>query len=83
MIIIFNRKELLITLDMNRKSNVRDILAENGIEYAIKVTNLQRAFRNRSNRGRSGSFGINQKYIYEYKVYVRKDDYEKAVLLIQ
>ena len=32
MITIFNRKELLITMDMNRQFNVRDILSAKGIE---------------------------------------------------
>ena len=33
MITIFNRKELLVTFDMKRQGNVRDILSANGIDY--------------------------------------------------
>lgn len=82
MITIFNRKELLITMDMNRQSNVRDILSANGIEYTVKVTNLQSATVVGSHRGKFGNLGINQNYSYEYKIYVRRKDYEHALRLI-
>ncbi|MBQ2888557.1 MAG: hypothetical protein IJE29_06550 [Firmicutes bacterium] len=83
MITIFNRKELLITMDMNYLSNVRDILSANGIEYTVKVTNLQSASAIDSNRARVGSFGINQNYSYEYKIYVHKKDYDNALRSIR
>ena len=60
MITIFNRKELLITMDMNQQSNVRNILSANGIDYTTKVTNLQSPSVFENKRGRYGSFGINQ-----------------------
>ena len=82
MITFFNRKELLITVDMSRRSNVCDILSDNGIDYKIKVTNLQSASAFSSMRGRRGSFGINQNYSYEYKVYVHRKDYDYALKLI-
>jgi len=82
MITIFNRKELLITMDMSRQLNVRDILSANGIDYTIKVTNLQSASAVGNMRGRFGSFGINQDYSYEYKIYVHKQDYDYALKLI-
>ena len=82
MITVFNRKELLITMDMSRQSNVRDILSANGIDYTIKVTNLQSASAVGNMRGRFGSFGINQDYSYEYKIYVHKQDYDYALKLI-
>ena len=83
MITIFNRKELFITIDMSRQSNVRDILSANGVEYTVKVTNLQSASVIGSNRGRVGNFGINQNYSYEYKIYVHKKDYDNALRLIR
>ena len=82
MITIFNRKELLVTMDMNKQANVRDILSSNGIPYEIKTTNLQSSQAVGSRRGRYGSFGVNQKFSYEYKIYVHKNDYDKAVGLI-
>ena len=83
MITIFNRKELLITMDMSRQSNARDILSANGIDYTIKVTNLQSASAVGNMRGRFGSFGINQNYSYEYKIYVHRKDYDYALKLIR
>ncbi len=82
MITIFNRKELLVTLDMARQSEVRNILADNGIKYSLKVVNLQGAYVVGSRRSRVGSYGVNQKFSYEYKFYVHKRDYENALHLI-
>lgn len=82
MITIFNRKELLITMDMNRQSEVRTVLSDNRINYTVKVTNLQSASVVGSSRGRVGGFGINQNYSYEYKIYVHKKDYDTALRLI-
>ena len=83
MITIFNRKELIITTDMKRQSGIRNILANNNIDYVIKTTNLQNAPVVGANRGRTGSFGINQDYSYEYKIFVHKKDYGRAKLLIR
>lgn len=83
MITIFNRKELLMTVDMNRQANVRDVLSANGIACSVKVTNLQSASAVGSSRGRTGNFGINQTYAYEYKIYVHKKDYDAALRLIR
>ena len=78
MITIFNRKELFITTDMNYQAKLREILAARGIDYAVKVKNLQGAY----SRARGGSFGINHDAAYEYKIYVRKKDYDKALTAI-
>ena len=83
MITIFNRKELIITMEMKRQSEVRDILSQNGIDYTVKTTNLQATAVVGSQRGRTGNFGINQDYSYEYKIYVHKKDFERAVSLIR
>ena len=83
MITIFNRKELLVTMDINRQSNIRDVLSANRIDYKIKVTNLQSPSLFESKRGRFGSFGINQNYSYEYKIYVNRKDYDYAFNLIR
>ncbi len=83
MITLFDRKELLNTIDMKHQSIIRDILSANGINYKIKVTNLQSAPVIGSGRGRVGSFGINQAYSYEYKIFVHRKDYDKALSLIK
>jgi 3-phosphoglycerate kinase len=81
-ITIFNRKELLITMDFNKQADVREILSANKIPYVFKTTNLQSSQVIGSHRGRIGNFGINQDYSYEYKIYVHKNDYDKAWHLI-
>ena len=83
MITIFTRKELLVTLDMKRQSDVRDILSANGVKYAVKVTNRQNAAVLGSSRARTGSFGTNTNLSYEYKIYVHKKDYDNAMRLIR
>ena len=79
MITVFNRKELIITMEMNRQAKVRDILSQNGVDYTVKTTNLEAAPILGNRRARTGSFGINPDFSYEYKIYVHKKDYEKAV----
>ena len=83
MLTIFNRKELLITLDMNRQATVRDILAANGISYTVKVTNRQNTSAIGRSRASVGSFGMNADLAYEYKIYVHKKDYDLALRLIR
>ena len=52
-------------------------------DYKVTITNLQSAPLFGSARGRVGSFGINQDYSYEYKIYVHKKDFEQAAYLLQ
>ena len=82
-ITIFNRKELIITMDMSRQANVRDILSQNGIDYTVKTISPEAAPILGSRRGHTGSFGINTNYSYEYKIYVHKKDFEKAVSVLK
>lgn len=82
MITMFNRKELLITMSMEVQSKVREILSANGIDYFIKTKNLQASPWYSNNRGHTGTAFINADYSYEYKIYIRKEDYEKAIHLI-
>ena len=74
MLTIFNRKELITTMD----------LSANGIAYTVRTENLQgsSALGGRS-RGSSGSFGVDPNYSYEYHIYVHKNDYENALRLIR
>lgn len=70
-------------MDMKKQAEVRGILDVNGIEHIVKTTNLQSSSVVGSHRGLTGSFGVNQDYSYEYKIYVHKNDYDKAVSLIR
>lgn len=77
MITIFNRKEVFITYDSNEQLRIRNILRDNNIEHFTKCKG-----RNDWNRGRTGSFGIDMSCNYEYKIFVKRSDYVKAVLAI-
>ena len=85
MLTIFNRKELITTMDMQRQANIRSVLSANGIAYTVRTENLQgsSAFGGRSRRERRGSFGVDPNYSYEYHIYVHKNDYENALRLIR
>ena len=83
MITVFNRKELLITFDMKRQADVCKKLSAKGIDYTVKTTNLQSSAPAGVQRARTGNYGIDEKYSYEYKIYVRKGDYDRASSLIR
>ena len=78
MITIFNRKELLLTQDMEECARARDILAENGIEYDYKVANLE----GRMGGNEVGLFGFGHDHLFVYKIYVKEKDLDEAVYLI-
>jgi len=69
---LFNRREITITRDMNEMNRVTGCLASNSIRYRV-ITNSM------TNPGRShGIPNIRADAAYETRIYVHKDDYEKA-----
>ena len=76
MIHLFNRKELLLTSSMERQARVRDVLAANGIPYRVKTSS-------NISRSRGVMPGMRMDMLYQYRIYVKKDDYEKAQYLIR
>ena len=84
MVTVFNRKELLITYDMTKQNEIRTILRDNKIKYDVKVKNLlSPSPMHVGARAHAGSHGIDLMKSYEYKIYVKKADYEKAKKLIR
>ena len=84
MITVFNRRELLTTFSMDEQNRVRDILAQNGIDYRVKTvcpTARATAFGG-SDRARTGSFGVDSQSAWQYYIYVHKKDYDRARSLI-
>lgn len=81
MITIFNRRELIITRSMEEQIRVRNKLNECGIDYRIK-TNRGHSRSFASERAYTGSLGERQDAMYEYRIFVKKEDYEKARRLI-
>ena len=84
MLTIFNRRELLTTCSMKEQNRVRDILAQNGIDYRVKAVNpsARSPFAGTSGRSRRGSLGINMDCAYQYYIYVHKKDYARAQALL-
>jgi len=69
MITFLNRKQLLLTYDMSIQTKVRDVLTNNHVEYKINPIKLGYVSARSSEA--------------EYKVYVKKTDYEKAKYLVR
>ena len=83
MINIFNRKELLITYDSKEQSEVRTILRDHKIKYNVNVNNLlSPSIFSTSGRTYVGSRDTDLTKSYEYKIYVKKSDYEEAIALL-
>ena len=84
MITIFNRKELCITFDFKEQARIRDVLTFNNIDFIIKTINrMSPSPMAAGSRARTGTFGQDTRTMYEYKIYVHKNDYEEAVHLIR
>lgn len=77
MITVFNRKELCITHNLQQQGQIRQTLAAAGIPYKI-VTNSISGLRSR----RGGTLGMNTDFLYQYKIYVHKRNYSRALNLI-
>lgn len=70
MITIFNRRELISTFDIDEQARIRSILAHNDIDYTVKTVDI-----NRDNH-------FDHRNQYEYIIYVKKDDLDEAICLI-
>lgn len=83
MITIFNRKELLITYDMKKQVEVCNLLDQFKIPYSLHVINRKSPSPfNAGSRVRTGTFGENLQLEYQYTIFVKKVDYEKADAII-
>lgn len=82
MISIFNRRELVSTFDLKRKSNVCDSLDSNNIDYYIKVINRNSPSAFSDTRVRMGTLGQNLDLSYEYIIYVKKKEFQRAKQVI-
>ncbi len=84
MLTIFNRRELTITYDLARQAEVRERLVQNGIQYTVRVINRKSSSPFAAGmRARTGTFGEKLQLEYQYIIYVRKSDYEKAAAIIR
>lgn len=82
MITLFNRKELIVTLSMEVQAQVRSKLQEQGIDYSIKTINRKSPSAFSDTRARTGTFCENLAVEYEYVIYVKKEDYDRAAAVV-
>ncbi|MBQ7759010.1 hypothetical protein [Anaerotignum sp.] len=80
MITILNRKELLCTFDMKKQAEVRDILWKFDISYEVRVSDRADVFMGGRMTGGSSEIPEHQA---EYLIYVKKEDYDRAMFLVQ
>ena len=75
----FLKKELLITYDVKRYTQAAQKLKANGIKFSTKA----KYTGSRGWRGSVlGTVGENAQYQTEYKIFVKKQDYEQALFVI-
>ena len=79
---IFNRRELLMTYDLQRVNDLRELLRANRIDYFVKVSGPRSATSIGASRTRIYSFGHNRSPD-RYTVYVHKADWEYAMHLLR
>ena len=81
MITLFNRKELLCTFDMKKQAEVRDILWKFDISYEVRVSDRADFFVGSTMDMNHPSHTPEHQTLY--LIYVKKEDYEKAMFLVQ
>ena len=75
----FLKKELLITYDIRKYGEAVQALKDHGIKFFTKSAYVG----SRGWRGSVlGTVGENAQYQTEYKIFVRKQDYEQALFII-
>lgn len=82
MLNFFNRKELFCTFDMQKQAEVRDILWKYDISYEVRVSDRADFFVG-GRMTADGSSSREPEHQTEYLIYVKKEDYERALFLVQ
>ena len=74
MISIFTRRELVVLASQEKLSRVREALSAAGIRSAVRIRGGARG----AERARSGITGVQPDALYQYTVYVYRNDFERA-----
>ena len=82
MITFFNRRELIITGDLRKVNDIRELLTVNRIEYLVKDFNQRTANSIGAGRARTSTVTLGRKQQH-YVIYVHKDDLEYAEYLLR
>lgn len=80
MITVFNRQEILLTREQTEYDDAREKLRGAGIDYQARCRDMLRGRGDRSGRS---VIGLKQDYLYEFVIYVRREDAERARYVIQ
>ena len=80
MITIFNRREVLLTREAAAYDDARSRLQAAGIAYQTRCRDM---LRGRGGRNSRSNFGLNQEFLYEYTIYVHREDVERAKHILQ
>ncbi|MDF2543698.1 MAG: hypothetical protein K0S47_3416 [Herbinix sp.] len=75
---IFNRKEIFVTMDLQKFGQISSILDKENINYTYKTFNTSGA-----RPGTIQSIGLNSKCMIQYYIYVHKKDYDKACWVLR
>lgn len=81
MITIFNRKEVTVTCSMEEQARVRNALDAAGISYTFTTADTQ-ARDTRTGVRPVDWAGGRTKSTIEYRIFVKKTDYERAMQAI-
>lgn len=83
MITFFNSHSIWTGTDMQKFSQIRDILEVNSIPYKYKIKDHLSDWNGRgTNRSSFGSFGNSASQMYQYEILVYKKDAEKVGYLL-
>lgn len=75
MITILNQRELAVALSMEERDAICAALHAAGIPYRTRTRS------HNGGRSRAGSLGIDMEHAYTYRIFVRREDYERACSL--
>ncbi len=82
MITVFNRKEICTTYDLEEQNKIKSILKENNISYDIVAKNMTSPTPVALGGKELATYGLDLSHCIEYKIYVKKQDFETAMYLI-
>ena len=81
--ILLNRKRLFSSFSVKAQASLREALAAHKIPYIVNAVNIAGGFGRADIRAAAGGVGLNLDYAYEYVIYVRKKDYQRAEDLLR
>lgn len=73
---MFFKKEICVTCDLERMNRIKNRLSEKGIKHTVSTNSI-------TNPGRHHGVAFSKADAsYEYRIYVKRSDYEAAVSVI-